>query len=73
MVEMLKRVQQDGRVRCSGLSENITNDRHPELVSGSLFILGWSIMGNVWQSEIIDLENCDLIFCSFTNPEGMTL
>ena len=43
--------QHDGRVGISGVSENIINGRHPGLVSGSLLILGMSIMGIVWQNE----------------------
>ena len=54
--------QHDVRVGCIGLSENLINNRHPGLVSGSFSILGWSIIEIVWQNEIIDLENCDLIF-----------
>tara|TARA_R110000868_G_scaffold142927_1_gene360545 strand:- start:229 stop:507 length:279 start_codon:yes stop_codon:yes gene_type:complete len=65
--------QHEGRVGIIGFSESVINCRHPGLVSGSLLILGGSIMGNVWQNEVIFLENCALIFCSFTNPEGMTL
>tara|TARA_R110001592_G_scaffold316102_3_gene592316 strand:+ start:2366 stop:2536 length:171 start_codon:yes stop_codon:yes gene_type:complete len=53
---MLKRVQHDGRVGISGVSENIINGRHPGLVSGSLLILGWPIIGMAWQNEEICLE-----------------
>ena len=73
MAEMLKRVQHDGRVGISGFSENIINCRHPGLVSKSFLILGLSNVGIVGQNELMCLENCALIFCSFTNPEGMTL
>ena len=33
--------QHDGRVGISGVNENIINNCHPGLVSGSLLILGW--------------------------------
>ena len=39
MAEMLKRVQHDGRVGISGVTENVICERHPELVSGSISVL----------------------------------
>ncbi len=53
---MLNQVQHDGRVGISGFSENIINNRHSGLLSGSLLILGWPIIGMAWQNEEIDLE-----------------
>ena len=37
MAKMLKRVQHDGRVGINGVNENIIINRHPGLVSGSLY------------------------------------
>ena len=51
MTKMLKRVQHDGRVGISGVTENVIYDRHPELVSGSLLILGGSITGIAWHTN----------------------
>ena len=47
ITKMLKQVQHDGRVGISGFNENIINNRHPGLVSGSLLILGSPIMGMI--------------------------
>ena len=60
MAEMLKQVQHDGRVVIMGFTDSVINDRHPELVSGSLLFLGLSIVGIVGHNKVICLEDCAL-------------
>ena len=68
ITKMLNQVQHDGRVGISGFSENIINNRHPGLVSGSLLILGWSSMGMVKQNEEIGLETALRFFVRLRIP-----